>query len=571
MKKLIAICAVVCAAALHSMACTNLIVTKGASKNGSAIVSYAADSHTLYGELYHYPAAKHEKGAMRKIENWDSGKPLGYISEAERTYNVVGNMNEHALAIGETTFGGHDELVDTTGIMDYGSLMYVALQRTKNAREAIKVMTDLVAQYGYHSSGESFSIVDTSEAWILEMVGKGSKTIKDAKGKPFAKGAVWVAVRIPDGYVSAHANQARIRQFPLATGKNSSISSKDMKRLLDKNVDVIYSADVVDFARAAGYYKGMDKDFSFSDAYNPVDFGGARFCDARVWAFFNAVNNEMDAYLDYAMGHNLTNRIPLYIKPNRQLSALDIAGFMRNHYEGTPMDMTKDFGAGAFACPYRWRPMTWKLDSVDYLHERAIATQQTGFWFVAEARAGLPSPIAGVLWFGVDDAATSCLTPIYGSSTVVPECFRVGNGDMLTYSPTAAFWTFNRVTNFAYLRYNAISADIIKVQQDQEQQAQKDLFNADEVILNLYKSEPSKVQDYINNFSVKTAEQMHARWQDLDKYLLVKFIDGNIKKEDASGFTRTPYGNAPSPIQPELPEKYRRAIVQDNGEVLRVR
>lgn len=557
MKKFLALATLSCAAALHTLACTNYIVTKGASKTGACIISYAADSHTLYGELYRYPAAKHEAGAMRKITDWDSGKPLGEIPEAAETYSVIGNMNEHNLAIGETTYGGRAELHDSTGLIDYGSLIYLALQRAKTAREAIRVMTDLVEKYGYYSEGESFSIADPEEAWILELIGKGSAVKYNAKKKPFAKGAVWAAVRIPDGYVSGHANQARIQTFPLADGKKS-LTASQMKKKFPATTEVVYADDVVDFARACGYFSGADKDFSFSDAYNPVDFSGARFCDARVWSFFKDVNGDMHQYLDYALGHNLKNRMPLYVKPSRALGVDDIAVAMRDHYDGTPMDMHKDVGAGAYALPYRWRPMTWQLDSVQYLHERATATQQTGFWFVAESRAPF-----GVLWFGVDDAVTSCLTPIFSCATDVPECFRVGNGDMLTYSPTSAFWLFSRVTNFAYLRYNDMSADIIKVQQEFEKESM-------EQVSKMASAKESNVQT-LTTYSVQRAEEMMRRWQQLDQYLLVKYIDGNIKKEKDGKFERTPYNLCPMPNQPLLPERERRAIVKDNGEILKIR
>ncbi|MDR0419620.1 MAG: C69 family dipeptidase, partial [Prevotellaceae bacterium] len=509
---------------------------------------------------------------VRVIKEWDTGKILGRIPEAKQTYNVVGNINEHALAIAETTFGGRPELVDTTAIIDYGSLIYIALQRAKNAREAIKVMTELVEKHGYYSAGESFSIADTSEAWILEMVGKGSAEVKNVKGKPFAKGAVWVAVRIPDGYVSGHANQARIQRFPLADGKTS-ITSKDVsKKIFNKNIEVAYSADVIDFARACGYYGGADKDFSFSDAFNPVDFEGARFCEARVWSFFKDLDTGMNKYLDYAMGYDLKNRIPLYIKPSKKLDVLDVANAMRDHYENTPMDMRADIGAGAHARPYRWRPMTWELDSVKYLHERATATQQTGFWFVSESRGGVPTQMGGILWFGVDDAATSCLAPVYCGSTEVPECFRAGNGDMLTYSPTAAFWTFNRVTNFAYIRYDLMSQDIVKVQKEMEQLHVRDVKRADYTLSMLFNgnSKETAIQ-YLTAFSKAQAERMHSRWQDLDKFLLIKFIDGNVKKEKKGWFERTKEKQCPMPDQPQLPEKWRRAIVDDNGEVLKIR
>ncbi|MDR0566612.1 MAG: C69 family dipeptidase [Prevotellaceae bacterium] len=550
-------------AGLQAFACTNFIVTRGASKSGACLISYSADSHVLYGELYHYPAALHQPGDMRKVYEWDSKKYLGEIPEAKETYNVVGNMNEHALAIGETTFGGRHELHDTSGLMDYGSLIYIALQRAKTAREAIKVIANLIEKHGYCSEGESFSIADPNEAWILEMIGKGSREVKNAKGKPFAKGAVWVAVRIPDGYVSGHANQARIQTFPLADGKKS-ITARQMNKNFPASAEVVYADDVVDFARACGYFSGKDADFSFSDTYNPVDFGGARFCDARVWSFFKDVNDDMQPYLDYALGHNLKHRMPLYVKPNRSLGAEDVAAAMRDHYEGTPMDMRTDVGAGAYACPYRWRPMSWELDSVKYIHERATATQQTGFWFVAESRA---PRTGGILWFAVDDAATSCLTPIFSCSTSVPECFAAGNGDMLTYSPTAAFWLFSRVTNFAYSRYNAMSADIIKVQQAFEEESRR---LVDEAIRQAQReADPAQQVAMLTGLSTSRASHLMKRWQQLDSYLLVKYIDGNIKREKDGAFERTPHGACAPPLQPQLPEKFRRAIVTDNGETLK--
>ena len=558
------LCAVLTAA--NGLCCTNFIVTKGASQNGACIVSYSADSHTLYGELYHFAAAQHPTGVTRKVYEWDTHKFLGEIPEAAQTYNVTGNMNEYAVSIGETTFGGRKELVDTAGTLDYGSLIYIALQRSQTAREAIKVMTNLVSLYGYYSSGESFSIADPDEAWILEMVGKGSgEVINSVTGRPFRRGAVWVAVRIPDGYVSGHANQARIQAISLY-GKNA-IPASQMQKDFPAAADVVYSDDVVDFARSCGYFDGEDKDFSFSDVYNPVDFGGARACDARVWSFFRTVNGDMEQYLDYAMGHNLENRMPLYVKPSRRLGVSDIAAAMRNHYEGTPMDMRRDIGAGAYARPYRWRPMTWEVDSVKYIHERAVATQQTGFWFVAESRMAAPK-LGGVLWFGVDDAATSCLTPVFSCAKAVPECFREGNGDMLTYSPTSAFWLFNRVTNFAYSRYDAMSADILRVQKDFETEMTKNVNNVYDMLKKGGASALPAQTDTLTRLTSLYASQMMQRWQELDRYLLVKYIDGNIKKEKGSKFERTPAGICPAPLQPHLPEHIRRAIANDHGEVI---
>lgn len=350
-------------------ACSNVLVTKGASTDGSTFISYSADSHTLYGELYHWAAQRYAPDAMLDVYEWDTGKYLGKIKQADQTYSVIGNMNEHQVTIAETTFGGRPELVDSTGIMDYGSLIYIALQRAKNAREAIEVMTTLVKQYGYHSSGESFSIADANEVWIMEMIGKGVGN----------KGAVWVAVKIPDGYISAHANQARITTFPLNDKENC-----------------LFSEDVIAFAREKGYFDGKNKEFSFSDTYAPLDFGAMRFCEARVWSAFRIANPEMDKYKAYAKGESLT-RMPLYIKPANKLSHNDVANIMRDHYEGTDLDMTQDIGAGSYKVPYRWRPMTFDVDGKTYFMERAIATQQTGFWFVAQMRQWLPAHIGGIL------------------------------------------------------------------------------------------------------------------------------------------------------------------------------
>lgn len=410
---------------VSSEACSNILVSKGASKDGSVLLSYSADSHILYGELYYKKGNVHAPGTMLKIYEWDTGKYLGEIAQAPRTYNMVGNMNEHQVIITETTFGGLPQLEDTTGIVDYGSLIYITLQRAKSAREAIKIMADLVNEYGYRSSGESISIADKNEIWILEIIGKGTKMVN---GKNVNKGAVWVAMRIPDGYVSAHANHARITQFPLNDPQNC-----------------LYSPDVISFAKESGLYKGSDKDFSFSDVYAPLDFGSMRGCEARVWSAFNIMgkgkigDKPSDFYLGYAMGHNAANRLPLFIKPAEKISVKDVANIMRDHYEGTALDMTKDIGAGGHALPYRWRPMTFKVDGASYTNERAIATQQTGFWLVGQSRNWLPDEIGGILWFGVDDAATSCLTPIYTSTLKVPECFAEGNGHMTKYSSTSAF------------------------------------------------------------------------------------------------------------------------------------
>lgn len=526
-------------AAYAAAACTNFIVTKGASTDGSIMVSYAADSHQLYGCLYKYTPSKH-RSAMMPVYEWDTGKYLGEIPQAETTYATIGNMNEHSLIIAETTYGGREELGDPNGIMDYGSLIYIALQRARTAREAIKVISDLAAEYGYASSGESFSIADQNEAWIMELIGKGK----------YGKGIVWVARRIPDGYVSAHANQARITTFPKNDPENC-----------------LYSPDVIAFARERGYFEGSDDEFSFCDAYAPLNFGAMRGCESRVWAFFRTVADDMDKYVDFAMGYNPDNRMPLWVKPRTKVSPKTVFDCMRDHYEGTPMDMTTDIGAGGNHCPYRWRPMYFEVDGVEYCNERATATQQTGFWFVAQARPHLPADM-GILWFGVDDAATSCLTPIYCSATEVPECLREGNGTMLKYSDTSAFWLFNRVTNFAYLNYDRVAPAIRKVVDEWENGKLEEVKQIDAV----YASSPKKRMKKLTEYSVNTAQSLFDKWVELDRYLLVKFMDGNIKSEDENGFIDNGNGrDIPDKIkQPGYSEKWRRAVAADNGKVLRV-
>lgn len=537
----------------NSWACTNFLVTRGASADGSTMITYAADSHTLYGELYHQPAADYPEGAMRDIHEWDTGKYLGQIPQPRHTYSVIGNMNEFQLAIGETTFGGRPELGEQDGaIMDYGSLIYVALQRAKTAREAIKVMTDLVEAYGYHSSGESFSIADPNEVWILEMIGKG-KT---------AKGAVWVAVRVPDGYISGHANQARITTFAQNDPENC-----------------VYAKDVVQFARDNGWYTGKDKDFSFSDVYAPVDFSGARFCDARVWAGFNKVSSGMGQYANYAKGivehagenHFPSNRMPLWVKPDKKLTVKDVMEMMRDHYEGTDLDMNHDLGAGPYGLPYRWRNMTWKSDSATYCHERAISTQQTGFSFVAQCRSWLPAPIGGILWFGVDDTYSTCYAPMYCGITEIPECFRVGNGDMLNYSPTSAFWTFNKVTNFAYLRYDSMIKHIREKQSSIEGKFIGMTPAIDQAAKMLYEqSGPDKAREFLTTYSVNEANGMTAQWEKLFEYLLIKYIDGNVKKEKDGKFELNGYGLPASPDMPGYPQWWYDAIVKASGDRFKV-
>lgn len=549
-----------------SYACTNFIVTKGASKNGSVMITYSADSHVLYGELYYRPARDYPEGAMMDVYEWDSGKFLGKIRQVPHTYSVVGNMNEYQLAIGETTYGGIGSLVDPEGIIDYGSLIYITLQRAKSAREAIKVISELLTEYGYASAGESFSIADKNEAWIFEIIGKG----------PGNKGAVWVARLIPDGYICAHANQARIQTFPLATGKKNSIAitSKDLRRIFDPSVECIYAWDVIEVAREKNLFSGKDEDFSFSDTYNPVNFSGARFCEIRVWSFFRAVNGEMDQYGSYASGHDLSKRMPLWIKPDRKISNYDMMNFMRDHLEGTPYDMRKDIGAGPFGLPYRWRPLDWKVsddpDAPLYCNERATATQQTGFVFVAESRSWLPDPIGGIFWFGVDDASTTVFTPMYCGITEVPECFKVGNGDMVTYSPTSAFWLFNLVANMCYSRYDAMSIDAIKVQSKLELGFIAQTGSTDETACKLYEDDVWKAREYLTDYSCKTAKKTFDEWKSLSEYLLVKYIDGNIKKEKDGKFAVSPVGYPLMPDQPGYPDSWKKSVIQDTGDKLRV-
>ena len=526
-------------------ACTNILITHGASKTGSAMISYSADSHVLYGELYHTPGGTFAPGTLLPVYEWDSGRYLGDIAQVGRTYSTMGNMNEHGLIIGESTFGGRAELENPDGgIMDYGSLIYITLQRAKTAREAVRIMGELTAQYGYCSSGESFSIADKTEVWYMEMIGKGEK----------AKGAVWLAVRVPDGTMTAHANQARLRGVTKNNPDNC-----------------LYSPDVISFAREMGYFSGRDEDFVFCDAYAPLDFSALRACEARVWSAFNMFSDDMGQYLDYAMGYNPKNVMPLWITPNRKLDVADVDRIMRDHYDGTPMDMHNDIGAGGHSLPYRWRPMSFEVDGVEYVNERAIATQQTGFWFVGEVRPWMPDLLSGIIWFGVDDAGTSCLTPIYTCANEVPECFAVGNGDMITYSPTSAFWLFNRVTNWAYLRYDMMSEDILKVADKFLGDRMNEVPAVDAAAMTLYEKDPEQARAFVTKYSLNTAQNLFDTWSELDKYLLIKYIDGNVKRENAAGFESTGQGRGiPSPIQPGYNERWQRAVVNDHGEVLRV-
>lgn len=516
-----------------SYACTNFLVGKNASTDGSTFITYNADSYFLFGAMYHYPAATHPKGAIRQIHDWDTGKYLGDIPEAEQTYNVIGNMNEYQVAIGETTYGGREELVDTTAIMDYGSLIYVALQRSKTAREAIKMMTDLVEKYGYYSEGESFSIADPNEVWIMEMIGKG----------PGRKGAVWVALRIPDDCVSAHANQARITTIPFKDKKNC-----------------MYSKDVVSFAREKGYFTGKDADFSFSDTYAPLDYSGLRICEARVWTFFRQINPEMDKYLTYVKGET-KERMPLWIKPANKVGLADLKRVMRDAYEGTELDMTKGIAAGPFGTKLRHCPLTFKVDGVEYGHERPVATQQTGFTFVAQMRGWLPNYIGGILWFGVDDAASSVYVPTYCSTNKVPWCFDEKNGSLLDYSPTSAFWVYNYVANFAYGKYQPMMLDIRKKQHQIESVFENDVREVDKKALAMNEAD---ARAFLTDYSNTSAENSTNEWKKLGEFLLVKFMDGNIKKEENGKFLKNSEGLPPGIIRAGYPEFFQREMIKEN-------
>lgn len=562
MKKILSFCLLFLVSGILNtgglFGCTNFIITKGATKDGSVMITYSADSHVLYGELYFWPSQKWPAGSMVDIYEWDTGKFLGRIPQVSHTYSVVGNMNQFQLVIGETTFGGRRELADSTGIIDYGSLIYITLQRAKNAREAIYTMVTLLDQYGYASSGESFSIGDANEAWIMELIGKG-------QGK---RGAVWVARRIPDGFISGHANHPRITTFPLADGKKS-ITSKELKKIFNPEVETVYAYDVIDVARSYAWYKGADKDFSFSDVYAPVDFGGARFCEARVWSGFNKVNSEMGKYLDYAMGENLKNRMPLWIKPDRKLDIRDVMNMMRDYYQGTPMDMSKDIGAGPYGSTVRWRPMQWKVDGVAYFNERAISTQQTGFSFISQSRAYLPDPVGGILWFGVDDTYYTVYTPMYCGITKVPEAFAVGNGDMMTFSDNAAFWVFNQVSNFMYTRTSQMIDDFQAKQKELEDKYIIETQKIDAAAADLYKADPVAAVNILTGYSVSAGNNLVKEWKELYRFLFTKYMDGNIKVKQPvqPGYL---YVN-PKLSQPGYPEEWLRYVVKSTGDRYKVK
>ena len=544
MKRIyLTLCAITIAIA-QSWACTNLIVGRHASTDGSTIVSYSADSYGLFGELYHYPAGTHAKGTMRPIHEWDTGKYLGEIPEARTTYNVIGNMNEHQLTITETTFGGREELVDTTGIIDYGSLIYIALQRSKSAREAIQVMTDLVQEYGYYSSGESFTIADPREVWVMEMIGKGVGV----------KGAVWVAVRIPDDCISAHANQARIHQFPLNDKENC-----------------LYSPDVISFAREKGYFSGLNKDFSFANAYAPLDFGARRYCEARVWSFYNMFTDRGEEFLPYILG-STDKPMPLYVKAKKRISVQEIQQAMRDHYEGTPLDLSQDFGAGINHSPYRLSPLSFTVDGEEYFNERPISTQQTGWVIVAQMREQLPNAIGGVLWFGCDDANMTVFTPVYCCTNVVPQCYsRVDGADYITFSWRSAFWIMNWVANMVYPRYDVMIGDVRATQQSLEgtlATAQKGIESA---ALELYEKNADEAKAFLTRYTNSAAQSTIDAWRSLGEYLVVKYSDGVVRRTDAQGrFQRNDIGQPASPIRPGYPESFLKEYIKATGDRYKV-
>ena len=574
---------------MEARPCTNIIISRGASQDGSVLVSYAADSHTLYGELYYKPARDWKSGTSIQIYDWDTNKPLGVIDQVPHTFQTVGNMNEFQVIITETTWGGRPELEDRTGGIDYGSLIYIALQRSRTAREAIDVIVNLANEYGYASEGETFSIADKNEAWIMELIGKGTNL---RNGVNTQKGIVWVAMRVPDGAICAHANQARIGKFPLNDPENC-----------------IYAPDVISFARRKGYFEGQDSDFSFKKAYCPADFGTVRGCDARVWSAFNilsdgwfsfydekgnAVTRDAYTYLDYVMGRDLEADMPLFIFPRRKAGVKEVADAMRDHYEGTPMDMTQDIGAGGNALPYRWRPMEFTVDGKTYVNERAIATQQTGFWMVGQARNYVPDVVGGILWFGTDDAATSYLTPIYTSITEVPECFRQGNGDRLHYSPTSSFWLNNRISNACYKMYNQMAPYVrSRVDAFERDQVEHRTHTVDSMAVVMYNqvavklqkklesrhdvmvsSKPfAKIVNYVTEYSVHTAQEQFAKWQNLEVELLVKFMDGNVVPQDEDGrFIHAKYSEGmPAKVeQPGYTDLWKETVAQEHGSVIQV-
>ncbi len=526
-------------------ACTNFLITKGASADGSTMISYNADAHVIYGELYFWPRQKWPAGTMLKVYEWDTGKFLGEIPQVAETYNVLGNMNEWQVSIGETTYGGRDTLTNPGGMIDYGSLIYITLQRAKSAREAIKIMVELVDNYGYYSSGESFSIADANEVWIMEIIGK----------TPGEKGMLWVARQIPDGYISGHANQARITTFPFQKENN----------FFDPKQSTFHAPDIIDYARKMGWFSGKDKDFSFSDAYAPLDFGAARFCDARVWSIFRQVNKEMEQYEQYAMGYNLdpAARMPLWIKPERKISLRDMMLFLGDQYQGTKMDMTMDISAGAYGAPNRWGPLTWKIEGEEYFNERPVGTQQTGFTFVAQGRSWLPKEIGGIIWFGVDNAATSVFNPIYTNITRVPQSYQKAFGNLMEWKDNSAFWVFNQVANFALTRYSDMFPYIRAEKDRLEEKYIAMTDGVDAAAKTLLAKDPQLAIEFLTDYSVNTANATVTDWKKLYEFLFMRYMDGNVKEPN-------PGQQNPKYKQPGYGENWYRKVIEETGERYKV-
>ena len=532
--KTFALAAIMSASAMEASACTNLIVGKKASVDGSVLVSYNADDYGMFGHLCHYPAGTHQKGEMRKIFDWDTGEYHGEIPEAPVTYNVIGNINEFQLSIGETTYGGREEMVDTTGILDYGSLIYVTLQRAKTAREAISVMTSLVEKYGYCSSGETFSICDPNEAWIMEMMGTG----------PGSKGVVWVAMRIPDDAICAHASQCRIGKFDIKDKKN-----------------VVCSKNVISYARKMGWFTGKDADFSWKNTYARPDFSGRRFCDARVWSFFNHYQKGFDRYLPWALGKDPNAEdMPLWIVPDRKLSVHDVQMGMRDHYEGTAMALdTTNVGGGIYQMPYRPTPLQFKVDGKTYFNERPISTQQTAFSFVSQLRSWMPREIGGVIWFGNDDANMIAYTPVYCGNTVQPECYNTPGADAVTFSDKNAFWVCNWVSNMVYPRYSQIFPELQAVRDSLESSYFARQADFEKKAMNLYATDKPSALRMLNEYSVEKAQQMLAEWKNLAIRIIVKYNDMGVKQEkDGKILKRV--------MRPGYPESFARKLVKETGD-----
>ena len=531
-----------CACVADALACTNFIVGKKASVDGSVMCTYNADDYGMFQGLCHYPAGTHAKGEKLKIYDWDTKVYHGEIDQAPVTYNVIGNINEFQVTIAETTYGGREEMVDTTGVLDYGSLIYIALQRSKTAREAIKVMTSLVEKYGYCSEGETFTVCDPNEAWIMEMMGAG----------PGSKSVVWVALRVPDDAICAHANQSRIGKFNMKDKKN-----------------VMYAKDVVSFARSKGWFQGKDADFSWKMAYAKPDFSGRRFCDARAWSMLNHFY-DMTPYLDWALGKNPDAQdMPLWVVPNKKVSVQDVENVMRDHYEGTPLSVAdgSDIGGGIWEMPYRPTPLMYKVDGKQYFNERPVSTQQSGFVFVSQMRSWLPREIGGVFWFANDDANMAAFTPVYCSMTERPECYNTPGVDAVHFSKKNAYWVCNMTSNMVYPRYSLMFPTLKEVRDSLDNSYFAAQAGVEKKAQELYAQNPQAAVKYLNDYSVEKAQQMLARWNQLFEFMVVKYNDMIIKPTDKNGtFKKTPYGLGATPVRPGYPEKFAKQLVKQSGD-----